>query len=110
MLSIPYLLSVWLALMLAGIFIEACFEKYIAIFLTPAAAASLVCMISGGTSEAQLNIFIIVLSLLLTLRTVLGLIHKRGVKRIEIEQPVPGNFHDSKDKSHERNDKYDAKR
>ena len=86
MLSISYLLAVWLALMLAGIFCEACLEKYIAILLTPAATASLVCMISGGTLETQLNVFVISLSILLTLRVTLGLIHKHNAKRINIER------------------------
>lgn len=84
--SITYLPALWLSLMLVGIFCEACLEKYIAILLTPSAAAALVCMISGGRLETQLDVFIVTLTILLILRALLSLIHKHGEKRIEIER------------------------
>lgn len=86
MLSITYLPALWLSLMLVGIFCEACLEKYIAILLTPSAAAALVCMISGGAPGTQLDVFVVSLSSLLIVRAVLALIHKHSEKRIEIER------------------------
>ena len=86
MLSITYLPALWLSLMLVGIFCEACLEKYIAILLTPSAAAALVSLISGAVPETQLDVFVVTLTILLILRALLSLIHKHGEKRIEIER------------------------
>ncbi len=110
MLSITYLPALWLSLMLVGIFCEACLEKYIAILLTPSAAAALVCMISGGAPGTQLDVFVVSLSSLLIVRAVLALIHKHGAKRIDIEQLGPTRAVGVREKNRERKDKYDKER
>lgn len=99
MLSITYLPALWLSLMLVGIFCEACLEKYIAILLTPSAAAALVCMISGAVPETQLDVFVVTLTILLILRALLSLIHKHSEKRIEIERMSARAVRQKKDNS-----------
>ena len=99
MLSITYLPALWLSLMLVGIFCEACLEKYIAILLTPSAAAALVCMISGAVPETQLDVFVVTLTILLILRALLSLIHKHSEKRIEIERMSARAVRQRKDNS-----------
>ena len=99
MLSITYLPALWLSLMLVGIFCEACLEKYIAILLTPSAAAALVSLISGAVPETQLDVFIVTLTILLILRALLSLIHKHSEKRIEIERMSARAVRQKKDNS-----------
>ena len=107
--SITYLPALWLSLMLVGIFCEACLEKYIAILLTPSAAAALVCMISGGRLETQLDVFVVTLTILLILRALLSLIHKHSGKRIEIERMSARAVRQRKDNS-DKTDNSEQKR
>ena len=107
--SITYLPALWLSLMLVGIFCEACLEKYIAILLTPSAAAALVCMISGAVPETQLDVFVVTLTILLILRALLSLIHKHSEKRIEIERMSARAVRQRKDNS-DKTDNSEQKR
>lgn len=85
MLIISYLPAVWLAFILAGIFIEAYFKNYIAVMISPAAMGALVAGIAGAGKWVQAVVFAGLWLTLTLVRLVIFFIHKRLIARINIE-------------------------